>query len=369
MRIYRHPKTDVIYLDFVANDKRYRRSTKLPYSAANWKIVEKDLAPTIAASIAKGTFEIDTKVDAYTVDIFAKDYFQIYKTEVSPRTYHNMMLYYKNHIKPTFGNMLIKNIKPMTIEKWQLTLLDKYKYVTVRKYRLPLVLILKKAFQNQLIDKNPMDYVTLKAKQQNHTEEYTGNINPFSTKDINKLLNNSTGWIHNFIALMYGSGMRPSEIVALTWDDIDFENRTIKINKAAITKGEISTPKTKASIRTIDMLQLPYDTLKDQQKITRKYKQDRIFLTMFNTPLSCFGTMSHNFTRLKKEVGIKQGSLYNLRHTFASTMISKGADILWVSKTLGHNDLGITLKVYAKFMTRSNKKRKEDIEKYGKYLA
>lgn len=55
--------------------------------------------------------------------------------------------------------------------------------------------------------------------------------------------------------------------------------------------------------------------------------------------------------------------MYNLRHTFASQMISKGADILWVSKMLGHKDPSITLKIYAKFVKEDDEIRFKKIEK------
>ncbi len=54
--------------------------------------------------------------------------------------------------------------------------------------------------------------------------------------------------------------------------------------------------------------------------------------------------------------------MYNLRHTFASQMISRGVDVLWVSKTLGHKDASITLKVYAKFIEEDDKRLKNIAE-------
>ena len=66
---------------------------------------------------------------------------------------------------------------------------------------------------------------------------------------------------------------------------------------------------------------------------------------------------------------IEQRTLYNLRHTFASQLISNGADIVWVSKMLGHKDVSITLKVYTKFIQEQEDTRLKKIEQMGTILS
>nr|WP_281175049.1 tyrosine-type recombinase/integrase [Sulfurovum lithotrophicum] len=61
--------------------------------------------------------------------------------------------------------------------------------------------------------------------------------------------------------------------------------------------------------------------------------------------------------------------MYNLRHTFASQLISKGADIVYVSKMLGHKDVSITLKIYTKFIEEDDEIRFKKIEKMGTILG
>lgn len=56
-------------------------------------------------------------------------------------------------------------------------------------------------------------------------------------------------------------------------------------------------------------------------------------------------------------MGIKERRIYNLRHTFASIMITQGQNILWVSKMLGHKDVSITLKIYTKYIKESDDDR------------
>lgn len=70
-----------------------------------------------------------------------------------------------------------------------------------------------------------------------------------------------------------------------------------------------------------------------------------------------------NFDKILRKSGVEDRVLYNLRHTFASQMISKGADILWISKMLGHKDTSITLKIYARFIKEDDDIRFKKIEK------
>ncbi len=70
-----------------------------------------------------------------------------------------------------------------------------------------------------------------------------------------------------------------------------------------------------------------------------------------------------------KKSKIKERPIYNLRHTFASQLISKGADITWVSKMLGHKDITITLKVYTKFIKEDDEVRIRKIAQMDKFMV
>lgn len=76
-----------------------------------------------------------------------------------------------------------------------------------------------------------------------------------------------------------------------------------------------------------------------------------------------------NFKRILEKSGVKARVLYNLRHTFASILISKGADITWVSKTLGHKDISITLKIYTKPFNEDDDIRFKNIEVLGTIMG
>jgi len=154
----------------------------------------------------------------------------------------------------------------------------------------------------------------------------------------------------NLIKLMVATGIRPGEIVALKWKDIDFKRKIIKVYKTRIRRkggGYIDGPvKTSASRREVDMLPLAEEALKEQLKLTYNDPEGYIFLNRDGETFYSHDIIGVNFKKILKRVGVKEMVLYQLRHTFASQMISKGADIIWVSRTLGHEDVSITLQKY-----------------------
>jgi len=107
--------------------------------------------------------------------------------------------------------------------------------------------------------------------------------------------------------------------------------------------------------------------LQNQYKLTKNYEY--IFVNSSNEHFYSHDIINLNFKRLLKLNNIEQRTLYNLRHTFASQLISNGADIVWVSKMLGHKDVSITLKVYTKFIQEQEDTRFKKIEQMGTIMG
>lgn len=149
----------------------------------------------------------------------------------------------------------------------------------------------------------------------------------------------------NFIGIMAFTGMRPGEIVSLEWKDINFEDSLISIKRTTVY-GRVGPVKTKSSKRSIEMLPLVKEYFLKQKDLTFGNPYDRVFLSSFHKPFYSHDIISSRFKDLLIEGDPRY--LYNLRHSFASLMISEGEDVLWVSRMLGHKSLDITLKTYSK---------------------
>ena len=157
---------------------------------------------------------------------------------------------------------------------------------------------------------------------------------------------------HTFFETLYFLGLRQGEAQALTWNDIDFNKRELNINKTLTTKikGEkwtISTPKTKKSIRVLPIPKNLLNDLKELKKQAQSYKDFSNKWFVFGNSV-CFpeNTIQINKNKYCKLAGVKQIRVHDFRHSCASLLINKGANITLVSKYLGHSSITITLNTY-----------------------
>lgn len=152
---------------------------------------------------------------------------------------------------------------------------------------------------------------------------------------------------------LYFCGLRKGEARALNWNDINFSDNTIRINKGLndnVNKKQytITSPKTLTSNRT---LPLPNDLVDDLKRL----KEEAMSYTNFKEDWFVFGNatpLGDDVIRRRKnnnckEAGVKQIRLHDFRHSCASLLINNGADITLVAKYLGHSKIDETLNTYS----------------------
>ena len=176
----------------------------------------------------------------------------------------------------------------------------------------------------------------------------------FTIDEFNQFLSviDNNFWKTLFETLFY-CGIRQGELQALMWKDIDFEQKTININKTLTTKikGEkysIFPPKTKSSYRILPMIDLLCDDLKN---IYNTYKDlpgfDNnwfVFGGIRPTPETTIQLHKNNYC---KTANVQQIRIHDFRHSTASLLISKNADPSLVAKYLGHANVSMTLNTYS----------------------
>ena len=155
-----------------------------------------------------------------------------------------------------------------------------------------------------------------------------------------------------FYETLYYLGLRQGEACGLTWKDIDFTKKEVSINKTLTTKlkGQlytISSPKTANSYRT---LPIPLKLLKSYQKLKeeakkRKYFSEEWFVFGNELPFR-ETTIQVKKNKYCKLAGVKQIRIHDFRHSCASFLINNGANIVLVSKYLGHSKISVTLDTY-----------------------
>ncbi|MCT7513875.1 site-specific integrase [Aliarcobacter cryaerophilus] len=351
------------YLDFIYKDKRIKRSTGLVANSKNLEELKLNIIPELIKALT-GNKEIEYfKKDIKFIE-FSNKFFEVYKSTVREHVYKRNLLHYNNHIYSYFKDYLINEIKPLILEDWQNKLLLNYKATSVTKYRSILYSILEKAFINDVIKFNPMSKVksplTIKSKFKKLNDVEDEEIYPFNKDEIINILNSATGNLYYFIVIMLYTGMRPGEIISLTWNDIDFDKKRIAVDKTTVN-GKVGNVKTQSSVRYVDIIPILEYELKNLYKDSPN--NEYLLLSSHNKPFYSHDIIAKRFRELLINISIKERKLYNLRHTFASTMITQGQNILWVSRMLGHKDVSITLKVYARFIKENDEERLDKLSK------
>lgn len=143
--------------------------------------------------------------------------------------------------------------------------------------------------------------------------------------DILAKIKNNT--VRNIAIVQLHTGLRIGEVLALTPKDVDFDNKTVSVNKTKLRNGQLSAPKTLSSIRTIEVsdyvLSIIYDFISSDEFIFQIH-----YNTILNN-LSIHKITSHMF-----------------RHTHVALLIEAGVPIKVISERLGHSDTSITLSIY-----------------------
>jgi len=248
-----------------------------------------------------------------------------------------------------FEDKAINRFKPIEIKEFQ----DKVAKNLSRSYINAMRTLLREAFDlavlSEIINVNPVvavrppKFVKVKKKQK-----------PFTLDEIDLILENSQGHVRNFLGISFFTGMRSGEILALTWDDIDFVTDTISITKT-VSRGVINSTKTAASERDIEIIPQARKFF-EAQRLESGLKDSFVFLQ--EDMKSHHGTnvrFYKSFKSLIKKLDLEDRAMHNTRHTFASIMLNNQIEPLWVSATLGHKSLDVTLGIYTHYMPRKEK--------------
>lgn len=250
-----------------------------------------------------------------------------------------------NHIAPYFKDRIISDITPTDIMEWQNFMLQKGLSDTyLNQINIYLKAIFSYAVDYVGLSKNPCgkSIGSRKTRQLNFwtPEEYHKFIEQLSScKDCYDNLTFFT-----IFEILYYTGMRVGELLALTLQDIDFKGNKISINKGyyRITgKDLINKPKTSHGERVIDIPDFLIQEIREY--VSHLYEPDPT-ARLFDKRTKTVRTV---LKRQAQKAGVKEIRVHDLRHSHASVLINLGANPVLVAERLGHESPDVTLKIYA----------------------
>ena len=166
--------------------------------------------------------------------------------------------------------------------------------------------------------------------------------------------------LYTAFEILFYTGMRKGELLALTLQDIDFHAKTIAITKTlAYVNGEyvMQSPKTIKSNRVIDVPQFLLDEIKAYtEKVYKLDPEQRLF------PRSRVW-LGQAITYTCDKIDLKPIRVHDLRHSHASLLINLGTNPLMIAERLGHEDVKVTLNTYAHLFQSHQKEIIEKLEK------
>lgn len=341
-----------LYLGVDPKTGKKRRTTRRGFATPK----EARLAlARLEAGVDEAPAKGNTQQKKYTTfnDVF-KLWYETYKLTVKDTTLEKTDIHFKNHILPAIGHLVIDQI---TYEDCQ-NAVNQWSTETsiCRIYKSYANKIFEFAMKKEIISKNPMaltDIPKQKSKKKSDDQTY------YSKEEMADFLN----WTKQhrpekeyvLVRLLAYTGIRKGELAALVWDDVDFDKKTLRINKAVVLLKELTltTPKTESSYRTIsldsDTLEILRQWKTSQKKeffrrgIRAKSDSDQLIVTnKFNS----FIYQNYPKTVMSHYPG-NNLTPHKLRHTHASLLLNAGVSITDVQRRLGHSSAATTMSIYA----------------------
>ena len=280
-------------------------------------------------------------------DMTFQNLYEIYMEDMAARLKQSTLLTKKavlqTHILPFFGSKPINEIKASDVRRWQAKLMsspNNYSQTYLKKINTELNSIINYAKRFYDLNTNPCGKAgtigKAKAEEMDYWtyDEYIAFREGVKDKSLSYIC----------FEVLYWTGIREGELLALSPADIDLDNKTISINRTYQRiegKDVFTSPKTRKSKRKIPIPDFLCQELSD-------YIQSRYMLDaderLFPVTKSY---LSHEMIRGCKNTGVKKIRIHDIRHSHASLLINQGCDALMLADRLGHEKVSTTLNTYS----------------------
>lgn len=224
------------------------------------------------------------------------------------------------------------------------------------------------AFEEEIIKTDPCERIT------NLDVEDQEEADPFERSELDAIAacTKITEQERNLVGFNSWAGLSVSEIMALAWEDVDFVNGTVKVNRALVD-GEFRVPKEVSRVRVVELLAPALESLNRQKQHTfirppvtihvkqrnnnqtKKAEVNFVFINPKTDTYYSLESLRRSFKRMSQVSGVRYRSPNQCRHTFASQALSSYVDQFWIARQLGHTSIAMLKKHYGRWIPKDVK--------------
>ncbi len=274
------------------------------------------------------------------------------KTNCTLRTLDGYRSIIERHLIPAMGHVPLRQLQPAAIQAYYGDACARLSARTVHHHHRVLSQSLKYAVRQGYLGRNPCELVDAPSPRGKTMRTLT----PVEVDVL--LLTATDSAYYPIIYTALSTGLRQAELLGLRWRDVDLFTPSVSVTQVLYKRGgvcEFKEPKTSHSRRRVAMTPKLAAFLKDYRTQREKLcsqlggilsLDDLVFANADGRPVDP-GVLSHAFARLAQTAGLKNVRFHDLRHTFASLMLMRGASAKVISEALGHASVAFTMDVYS----------------------
>jgi integrase len=299
---------------------------------------------------------VDLTVEKLTLGAWLTRWLAMVKPAVEPNTYRFYERQARIHLTPHLGHIQLSKLGAVHVQGWYSTLAAAgVQAATQRKAGLTLTVALNEAVRLNLVPGN----VAQKVRKPKATPS---EVEVFDPEQVGRFLQAARDSRHYaFYLTALDSGARPGELLALMWEDVDFEGGFLSITKSLEDIDghvRVKATKTAKGRRRIDLSTETLAVLAEHRKAALAAGRiaSPVFASLTGGYLLQGNLLRDSFRPLLKKAGLPSVGLYVLRHTCATLLLLADVPAKVVSERLGHSRIGITLDTYSHVLPTMQKK-------------
>lgn len=270
---------------------------------------------------------------------------------------------YRNYIKDTeIGTVALKELSTTTIQRYCNELFMKGVSISSIKVLINrLKTSLNAAVGIGYIYRNPCTYVVIPKIHEPEDKK----ICVFTREEQVHFLNQAKDHQHQMLFMLaFASGLRLGELLALEWDDIDFEVQLVNVRRSVSERSRIdrsgnkkwgfivTSPKTTKSIRTVSIPSSVIEALNDYKNKMQSGYADKIIFQSLKGGYISTRNLTRSYQRLLEKEGIEYKNFHSIRHTYATRLFEAGVSVKVVQELLGHSNIATTMDIYTHVMPK-----------------